>query len=193
MRPTTPPVAAVDDVDSAAADFVARIVRHDERHHLGRSPCQVRLHVSLSADETIRVTTGLVKLEFYSGATVILQAPAVFTPTGPDSGRLDRGRLTGRAAHGNFHLTTAAADVIDLGTEFGVSVDDLAVTDVVVFDGEVEVVSLAAGWYGGRSVENDRGDVRPFYPCRRHGARLSRDPEDFLRSCRRKETRSMTN
>jgi hypothetical protein len=172
----------VDDADNAAADFVARIVgmTHDttwEDPHV-----KVDSMFRLSAGETLRIATGVVKLEFYSGATVILQSPAVFTPTGPGAGRLDRGRLTGRAANGNFRLTTAAADVIDLGTEFGVAVDDVAVTDVVVFDGEVEVVSLAAGAGAGGVLRMTEGMAARFTPAGATEHEFPARLEDFSRS-----------
>ena len=40
---------------------------------------------------------------------------------------------------GKFQLTTPSAKVVDLGTEFGVSVGPTSDTDVCVFDGEVQV------------------------------------------------------
>ena len=182
VRPTAPPVAAMEDADNAAADFVARIVGMTHNTTWQDPHVKVDSMFRLSADETIRIATGLVKIEFYSGATVILQSPAVFTPTGPGSGRLDRGRLTGRAANGNFRLTTAAADVIDLGTEFGVTVDDVSVTDVVVFDGEVEVISLAASATAGGVLRMTEGMAARFTPAGITEHDFPARPEDFSRS-----------
>jgi hypothetical protein len=65
----------------------------------------------------------------------------MFTPTGPASGHLESGRLTGEVSKGNFRLVTPAAEVVDLGTAFGVVADAESGTDVVVFDGKVQVVS----------------------------------------------------
>ena len=60
-------------------------------------------------------------------------------PTGPAGGTLESGRLTGKVDDGKFWLTTPTAKVIDLGTEFGVTVGPTSNTDVCVFDGEVQV------------------------------------------------------
>jgi hypothetical protein len=93
----------------------------------------------LREGEKLHLLSGLAQLEFYSGARIILQGPSEFTPTGPTGGRLESGRLTGKVDGGKFHLITPTAKVIDLGTEFGVTVGPTSNTDVCVFVGEVEV------------------------------------------------------
>src|SRR5690606_30974067 len=85
------------------------------------------------------LTAGLAELEFHSGARIIVHGPAVFTPTSPTAGHLESGRVTGDVSGGDFRLTTPTAQVIDLGTAFGVSADASARTDVVVFAGRVAV------------------------------------------------------
>ena len=55
--------------------------------------------------------------------------------------RLLRGSITtdvGTEAKG-FVVETASASVLDIGTRFGMSVGDDGSTDIVVFEGEVEV------------------------------------------------------
>ena len=69
-------------------------------------------------------------------------------PRAPIARRLVRGRVTGRADKGNFHLSTPAARVVDLGTEFGVAVDNALSTDVIVFEGSVSV--SPSDWKGQR-------------------------------------------
>jgi hypothetical protein len=93
----------------------------------------------LREGDKLHLLSGLAQLEFYSGARIILQGPSEFTPTGPAGGRLESGRLTGKVEGGKFQLITPAAKVVDLGTEFGVTVGPLSDTDVCVFVGEVEV------------------------------------------------------
>jgi hypothetical protein len=93
----------------------------------------------LREGDELHLLSGLAHLEFYSGARIILQGPSKFTPTGPARGRLESGRLTGKVDGGKFQLTTPTAKVIDLGTEFGVTVGPSSNTDVCVFVGEVEV------------------------------------------------------
>jgi hypothetical protein len=93
----------------------------------------------LREGDELQLMSGLAHLEFYSGARIILQGPAKFTPTGPAGGKLESGRLTGKVDGGKFQLTTPSARVVDLGTEFGVTVGPSSNTDVCVFVGEVEV------------------------------------------------------
>lgn len=137
------PSPAGDDPQSAA--FVARIVKASTDCRWGKLTTPVEFLVRVRAGDQMHIAAGLVELEFYSGARVILHGPAVFTPTGIASGHLESGRLTGQVADGNFRLMTPAAEVIDLGTSFGVAADAAVGTDVVVFDGRVQVVSVAEG------------------------------------------------
>jgi hypothetical protein len=121
--------------------YVARVVRATPNVEWGDSNSALDFLLRIRPGERVDVAKGLVQLEFFSGAKIILHGPAVFVPTGARAGRLESGRLTGDVAGGNFSLTTPAAEVIDLGTEFGVSVDAATGTDVFVFNGEVKVVS----------------------------------------------------
>ncbi|MEN1679621.1 MAG: hypothetical protein AAGJ46_08505 [Planctomycetota bacterium] len=95
--------------------------------------------------DRVEIDKGLVQIDYYSGAKLILHGPCVFVPTGESSGRLESGRLTGNVSVGDFLLTTPTARVIDLGTEFGVSVNGIEETNVCVFDGEVKVESALCG------------------------------------------------
>ncbi len=91
------------------------------------------------------LTRGVVRLEFDSGASVIVEAPASIALKSADRVQLVRGRLVGNvppAAIG-FTVETASATVVDLGTEFGVAALDGQVADISVFDGEVEVVAAS--------------------------------------------------
>lgn len=95
----------------------------------------------LRRGDRIDIETGVVEVEYYSGAVLTLKGPCSFVATGESSARLEEGRLTGKVSGGDFFVTTPTAKVIDLGTEFGVSIDAKNQTDVFVFDGKVEVVS----------------------------------------------------
>jgi hypothetical protein len=89
----------------------------------------------------LELLSGIVRLDFYNGASVTLQGPAVYEITGPMETRLHHGVLTARIPESaiGFTVETSAMDVVDLGTAFGVSVDRDGVTDVSVFEGSVEV------------------------------------------------------
>ncbi len=123
------------------ADYVARIVAVTNRVAWAPEGGPSDFLMRLSAGERINVTAGLVKFEFVDGAVIILRAPAELQLLTSRSARLFAGSLTGRSEAGQFTLQTPKAEVIDVGTEFGVSVDRLSDTNVAVFDGEVHVKS----------------------------------------------------
>ncbi|MGD9128375.1 MAG: FecR family protein [Planctomycetia bacterium] len=95
---------------------------------------------NLFAGEQLQLTEGLLEITFARGSTVLLKGPATFSITNGDRGFLHDGSLVAKVRKGSdrFTIRTPAIDVVDLGTEFGVCVDDKKRTaDVEVFQGEV--------------------------------------------------------
>lgn len=85
------------------------------------------------------LSAGLAQLEFFCGATVVLDGPAEIELLSPMHARVSRGRLRAEvppAARG-FTIDLPDGKVIDLGTEFGVEVSD-GNTNIQVFEGELE-------------------------------------------------------
>jgi hypothetical protein len=91
--------------------------------------------------ETLRVVGGSLDVVFKSGVAVTLTAPAIIEVISPMRSRLIRGRATVKVCPGaeGFTMNTPRTSVIDLGTVFGVEVDDFGRTDIVVFKGMVDV------------------------------------------------------
>jgi len=91
------------------------------------------------AGDTIRVTSGRVKLLFTSGTEVTLHAPGLFQVISDMRTRVLLGKVTARIAKGaeGFSVMTPRGTVIDLGTEFGLEVNERGATDLVVFKGAV--------------------------------------------------------
>ena len=88
------------------------------------------------------IESGFAQVEFFCGATVILEGPAELELESATMARVRRGRLRAQvppAARG-FSLAVDEMKVVDLGTEFAVSVSAEG-ADVQVFDGEVELQS----------------------------------------------------
>lgn len=140
----SPAPASAQQLDRTMLEgFVARIVRvsPDLAWNQPTAPLDFLLRVKQGG--RLSVAKGLVQMEFASGARIILHGPAVFIPTSPNTGHLESGRLTGEVSEGDFHLSTPAAEVFDLGTEFGVHVDAEKSTDVVVFNGKVQVIDTS--------------------------------------------------
>jgi hypothetical protein len=87
------------------------------------------------------LSAGLVEIAFASGASAVVEGPARFRLDSENSVEIAAGKLSAvvpRRATG-FKVTTPLAEVVDLGTEFGVSVGAAGTTDVEVFSGRVHV------------------------------------------------------
>lgn len=87
---------------------------------------------------------GSLQLEFMSGAVISLSAPARLQIESQDSATILAGQASARVpdrARG-FVLNAPHAAVVDLGTEFGVRVDETGTAEVEVLSGEVELSLL---------------------------------------------------
>ncbi|AQT68480.1 FecR protein [Anaerohalosphaera lusitana] len=92
---------------------------------------------------TLRKTLleGFARLEFKSGADVIIQGPAEIEPETENQLMLYSGSLFSYVPDEatGFVVRTPNATVIDYGTEFGVTSHPSGLTEVHVFEGEVEI------------------------------------------------------
>lgn len=117
----------------------------------------------LHAGELAVAGDGRLRLEMSSGARVTLPGGGRVEVVDPKMVRLIRGQVVvdvpERAI--GFRVVTASADVVDLGTEFGVSVDETGSTEVHVFRGVVVTRS-----FGGTRVvplvANEAGVLDPL-------------------------------
>jgi hypothetical protein len=101
---------------------------------------------ALSRGKTLRLDRGLAELQYTNGAKLVLQGPAEIVLDSEKGVTLRRGRLTAVipvAAHG-FTVSTPVGQIVDLGTDFGVSVESDAVVETQVFVGKVEAQSKVA-------------------------------------------------
>ncbi|MEM8670348.1 MAG: FecR domain-containing protein [Planctomycetota bacterium] len=91
---------------------------------------------------TLRLTDGFARLEFDTGVEVTLEGPAEFELTDVATTSLKSGLLTATVPPGaeGFTVNTPNAEVIDLGTSFGIDLREDGFANVSVFDGEVEVL-----------------------------------------------------
>lgn len=98
----------------------------------------------LQEGRLLSLEEGFVQVTFESGAKVLVQGPADFQIHDDMRAVLESGKIAAlcpRRAHG-FSLRTPAAEVIDLGTEFALQVNDMGVSEIHVFDGEVITQAL---------------------------------------------------
>ena len=95
----------------------------------------------LNAGEWVRFEKGWVAIKFESGAKLAVEGPAEFQMISGNGARMTRGmatiRVPGRIK--GFTLETPSERVVDLGTAFGVEVEESGATSVAVFEGEIEL------------------------------------------------------
>ncbi|MCG8587498.1 MAG: DNRLRE domain-containing protein [Pirellulales bacterium] len=124
----------------------------------------------ITAGQTVGLTSGFVEITYDTGAKVVIEGPAEFTVGEKDeggrrkdeksgrnvhpssfilhpsenSGYLSLGRLVARCDTPNskgFTIVTPAAEVVDFGTEFGVSISASGEHAIEVLEGAVDVVT----------------------------------------------------
>ena len=96
----------------------------------------------LSAGKILKLERGLVEVSFASGANVVLEGPCSLELLSNKSARLFSGKLTARVPENarGFSIISPQGKIVDLGTEFGVSVAQDGATDIFVFKGEVKAL-----------------------------------------------------
>jgi len=166
-------------------EVVAHLVRTRQANWAEGDP-RPKENADLRSDQRLALREGLAEIVFQSGARLILDGPAAIDLKGVDLAFLHNGRLTARVppeARG-FTIGTPSATVIDLGTEFGVMVDLLGVSEVYAFAGMIRVRAggatdgaetrdLAAG-HGLRVTPRDAGAME--------FQKVAGDPQGFVRT-----------
>lgn len=137
-KPSPAPSLFVEDTQQIVARVVAASA--DLRWSSDSGPPDFLMR--LRPGDLVAIEAGVAQVEFTSGVELTLDSACTLQVTSPTSARLIRGMLVGQAnGEGAFTVVTPSATVVDLGSEFGVSVSEYG-TDVTVFDGEVHVHGL---------------------------------------------------
>jgi hypothetical protein len=117
---------------------------------------------ALATNNTVRPgrlssSSGEYTLQFRDGSTVEVVGSASLEIKSKMLVQLDHGQATANVPDGStgFTIASALVDVVDQGTQFGISVDD-ARADVVVFNGKVDVQSNVG--IGGGQTRLTQGD-----------------------------------
>ena len=102
---------------------------------------------NMLAKTSLGIDQGLAEIRFDCGARVVLEGPARLELLSGKSARLHHGKLTARVppSGSGFEILSPQGKVIDLGTEFGMSVSAQGATEVYVFEGKVEALPAAKG------------------------------------------------
>jgi len=88
----------------------------------------------------VQIEGGFLRLDFAAGAKAIVEGPARLPLVGPNRARLQQGKLAVEvpdAAKG-FTVESPEGRIVDLGTRFGVAVDNCGGTEVHVLEGLVQ-------------------------------------------------------
>jgi len=95
----------------------------------------------LEPGESLRFERGLVNLFLENGAELLIEGPADVDYVSPEKVFARKGKLAARVSPdaAGFSIETPHANVIDRGTAFGLSVDEDSRTDVVVYEGKVDL------------------------------------------------------
>ena len=154
-----------DETEEATSQGVALVTRLiDADWATGQTPLEVG---DALPPGRLALTSGHAQIEFFCGATVIVEGPAELDLQSPSLARVRSGRLRAQvppAARG-FSLEVDEMKVVDLGTEFGLSLSPEG-ANVQVFDGEVELQQpasdkrlLTAGQALNRSVDGEYSEA----------------------------------
>ncbi|MBN1589597.1 MAG: FecR domain-containing protein [Pirellulales bacterium] len=139
--PAPEPHVAVAPVHVTPAPATVARITNLHRCVWKEGSTQATVGAKLSTGQTLELKEGLVELAFADGAKVILRGPATFDTINVKRGFLHVGSLVANVPKGaeGFAVATPTAEMIDLGTEFGVSVDAAGVCEAHVFAGQIEV------------------------------------------------------
>lgn len=144
----------------AKISYVSSAVRWDK----SKGPIQPQ--TDIQEGKLLSLIDGEVELTYDTGTRILLVGPAEFVVENA-GGKLRRGGLIAsvtEAGHG-FTIETPNGKIVDLGTEFGVAVDDIGISEVGVFRGEVEAFPQGNEKFKltkGRGIQWHENDFTPL-------------------------------
>jgi len=112
--------------------------------------------------DRLQLEGGAIELTFDAGAQVTVFGPADFEITSATSINCQRGRVTAVVDERGkgFVVQTPRAKVVDLGTQFGLSISEKGETEVVVFQGSVDMsYAPPAGAHGAPTRRLRQGEA----------------------------------
>jgi hypothetical protein len=131
----------------------------------------------------LRLEEGLVQLTFGSGAKVVVEGPSDFVISAPGQATLEVGKIAAvvpRSGRG-YTILTPTAEVVDLGTEFGVEVDDTGSSEVHVFEGDVVARPRSDTPVKAKLIHAKEDEAIQFRAATVEGQRMAADAHKFVR------------
>ncbi|MCC6493447.1 MAG: FecR domain-containing protein [Pirellulales bacterium] len=172
--------------DPAASSPAAVVARITGTHNcLWRDPhTALGYGSSLAAGQRIELAEGLAEITFNDGAAVLLEGPATFDVNASDKVGLRAGRLAAvvpQRARG-FRIHTAALDLFEAGTEFGLIARESGAAEVHVFSGLVKADVLDAAGRAFRRIELNAAEAARITPLATTIAEFPADDAQFVRN-----------
>lgn len=147
------------------------------------SDSELKFGDQLAPGQRVRLKSGLLQLTFATGAKVVVEGPADFVATTATEATLTEGKIAAavpRFARG-YTILTPTAEIVDLGTEFGVNVDEKGTSQVHVFDGDVVARPRENGIAQGPVMHAREDEALEFDSTSEGGQRISVDRSKFVR------------
>ncbi|MGJ8657078.1 MAG: LamG-like jellyroll fold domain-containing protein [Akkermansiaceae bacterium] len=139
--------------------------------------------VRISGDELkkgiISLRHGYSEITLENGVILVLEAPVEIEIESMALIRLVKGRLVAKVPENaiGFTVMTPSSEIVDLGTEFGMSVDDKGASEVHVLEGEVKARPL----YSKDFTHLLQNEAMAFKE-KNLASRMKSQPETYLRS-----------
>ncbi|QDV25246.1 FecR domain-containing protein [Aureliella helgolandensis] len=145
FRPMGPTPVAIDDSrprGTAVVDDQVRLVSSAHAKFFGELSPPVGSVLAPRREYVLM--SGLIEVLFPTGASAILEGPAVFHVSSDESLALDVGRCSVHAPEGaeGFHIETPVTRVVDRGTRFSVNVGEMSETEVQVIEGAADIYDV---------------------------------------------------
>lgn len=137
----------------------------------------------LAPGQRLNLEKGLMQLTFGTGAKVVIEGPTDFTVMTPSQATLERGKVAAavpRFARG-YTILTPTAEIVDLGTEFGVDVDTAGRSEVHVFEGDVVARSRTGGASQPKLIQAQQDEAVDFRGLNEGARRIPADQSKFVR------------
>ncbi len=127
----------------------------------------------------VRLSEGYAELRLANGVHLVLEAPVDMEIKGRRGVALNSGRLVARVPEKatGFTVVTPSSEVVDLGTAFGVAVDDCGSSEICVLEGEIKARGCTTQEYV-RMVQNEACS----FDTHRQIRMIRSDPARFMRA-----------
>jgi hypothetical protein len=165
--------------NSAASVYAANLTG-DHNVVWGSPESQPNPRARLLAGQWLDFSSGLVEVTFVRGAVALVEGPARFRIIDDNSALLVKGKLCAEVPETatGFTVSTPSGEIIDLGTRFGVVVND-GTTQTHVFKGEVRALPNVRGDRGEGAVRLVAGEAATMPVDRGELIRGNADAERF--------------